>query len=418
MKAKRVVIVGAGIVGLCCARALRRRGCEVTVLEREAAGHAGCSHGNAGMIVPSHFIPLAAPGMVALGLKWMLDPKSPFYIRPRLDASLVSWCWRFMRAANTAQVDRAAPILAALHRLSRGEYERLFAVLGIEDQLVRKGLLMLCRTEHALADEARVAARARTLDIPARVLTPAEAAQIDPGIRMAIAGAVHFPLDCHLDPARLLAALHARLEAEGVRIQHDTPVTGWTQAGGAVQAVRTPRGEIAADEFVLAGGIWSTGLGRDLGLKLPMQAGKGYSVTLPRPRQLPELCSVLVEARVAVTPLGGALRVGGTMELSGLDPTVRAERVAGILEAIPRYFPELAAEDFRGLPVWQGFRPCTPDGLPYLGRCGPYRNLTAATGHAMMGVSLAPITGRLVAEIVAGENPAVDLRLLDPNRYS
>lgn len=157
---------------------------------------------------------------------------------------------------------------------------------------------------------------------------------------------------------------------------------------------------------------------RSLGLKLPMQAGKGYSVTLTRPRQLPRLCSIFTEARVAVTPMGDTLRIGGTMELSGLDESIKRERVAGITESVPRYFPDFNADDFRDLPVWHGLRPCAPDGLPYVGRFARYENLVAATGHAMMGLSLAPITGKLVAEILSGEKPSLSLALLNPDRFS
>jgi D-amino-acid dehydrogenase len=187
--------------------------------------------------------------------------------------------------------------------------------------------------------------------------------------------------------------------------------------GVRVLAAKTDKGEVAADEFIIAGGSWSPGLVQDLGLRLPIQAGKGYSVTLPHPRHKPELCSILVEARVAVTPMGETLRFGGTMEIAGLDETINALRVQGILEAIPRYFPDYGLDDLRDLPVWHGLRPCSPDGLPYIGRFRRWNNLTAATGHAMMGVSLAPITGKVVAEIVSGEPPSLPIDLLSPERF-
>jgi len=235
---------------------------------------------------------------------------------------------------------------------------------------------------------------------------------------MDISGAVHYPLDCHLNPATLMRALRERLAVDGMEFRFGTPVTGWARAGAVLEAAITPTGPVVADEFVLAGGVWSDALARDLGLRLPMQAGKGYSLTLPQPPQLPQLCSILVEARVAVTPIGRALRVGGTLELSGLDPTIRAERVQGIVAAVQRYFPGFSDRDFRDLPAWHGFRPCAPDGLPYLGRCAGFRNLTAATGHAMMGVSLAPVTGRIVAQLLTGEAPRFDLHLLRPDRFA
>jgi D-amino-acid dehydrogenase len=277
---------------------------------------------------------------------------------------------------------------------------------------------MLCREDRTLEHEAAFAARANALGVPAEVLSPAEAAALDPDVRMSIAGAIHFPRDAHLSPDRFVAALTRSLAAAGVTFRWSTEITGWRTEGRRLAAAVTPEGEVAADEFVLSGGAWSPTLVRSLGLHLPMQAGKGYSLTLPEPRQLPRLCSIFTEARVAVTPMGRTLRIGGTMEVVGLDESIQRERVEGIIAAVPRYFPDFRPEDFAGLPVWRGLRPCSPDGLPYLGRFGRYANLTAATGHAMMGLSLAPITGQLVAQLVSGEPPALPLALLHPDRHA
>jgi D-amino-acid dehydrogenase len=176
--------------------------------------------------------------------------------------------------------------------------------------------------------------------------------------------------------------------------------------------------EIEADEFVLAGGSWSPTVAAKLALELPMQAGKGYSLTLPNPRQLPQLCTILTEARVAVTPMGSSLRVGGTMEIAGLNEDINPVRVRGIVKALPKYYPAFRAEDFAGIQPWRGLRPCSPDGLPYVGRTAKFANLTLATGHAMMGLSLAPITGKLVGQILANDKPAMELGLLSPDRFA
>jgi D-amino-acid dehydrogenase len=181
--------------------------------------------------------------------------------------------------------------------------------------------------------------------------------------------------------------------------------------------VKTPRHEIEADEFLLCAGSWSTGLARQLGLRLPMQPGKGYSLTLPHPRQAPRHCAILSEARVAVSPINGTLRFGGTMELAGLNEDINPVRVRGIAEAASRYYPEFTPQDFAGIRPWRGLRPCSPDGLPYIGRPRALSNLVVATGHAMLGVTLGPITGRLCAQIVSGERPGVDLAALSPDRY-
>jgi D-amino-acid dehydrogenase len=415
--AKRVLILGGGVIGLCSAWHAARRGHRVTVVERGGPDHDSCAAGSAGMITPSHFIPLAAPGAVALGLKWMWNPESPFYIQPRLSWDLLDWAWRFWRAANAAQVARAAPLLRDLHLASRAGFEELAALPGNDFGLIKQGLLMLCKTQHALDDEAHTAGRARALGIPAEVLTAKETAALDPHARLDILGAVFFPKDCHLSPARFLTGLKTQLDSLGVEFLWNAEATGFTHHSSRLTSVHTAQGEIPADEFVLAGGAWSPLLARGLGLRLPMQAGKGYSLTLEKPRQLPQLCSILTEARVAVTPMGGALRFGGTMEIAGLNEDINPVRVRGILKAVPRYFPDFTPEDFAGVAPWRGLRPCTPDGLPYLGRTARWPNLIVAAGHAMLGLSLGPVTGRLVGELLSGEKPAFDLRLLDPERH-
>lgn len=414
---REVLIVGAGVIGLSAAWHVARRGHRVTVLERGASEERGCSFGNAGMVVPSHVIPLAAPGMVRLGLRWMWSRESPFYVKPRLSRSLLGWGFRFWRSATAEHVARSAPLLRDLHLAGRAGFEEWAGAWGDDFGLTKNGLLMLCRTEHGLAEEARDAERARGLGLPAEVVSSEQAARIEPGLRLDVAGAVYYPKDCHLDPVRLMAALRREVEAAGVRLEWRTPVVGWRRTGDRVAAVRTPAGERSADEYVLAAGAWSPAVVRDLGLRLPMQAGKGYSVTLPAPRRLPRLCALLSEARVAVTPMGSCLRVGGTMELGGLDQRIDPVRVRGIVKAVARYLPDFSPLDFESHPAWAGLRPCSPDGLPYLGRPARYANLTAATGHAMMGVSLAPVTGRLVAEIVSGDNPSLEIGPLRPDRF-
>jgi len=417
--ARHVLVIGGGVIGLCTALYCARRGWRVTLVERNGAQRDGCSFQNTGMVVPSHFVPLAAPGMVALGLKWMWNPASPFYIRPRASWSLVDWLLKFWRAASADHVRRAAPLLRDLSLASRDCFDEL-ATPENDFGLVKSGLLMLCKTRHALAEETRTADQARALGIPAEVLDAGQTAALDPGVRMDVAGAVYFPKDCHLVPERLMAGLQRRLAQAGAQFVWNTEVTGWRVDGGnRIRALKSGRGlEIEADEFVLCAGSWSPQLARGLGLKLPMQAGKGYSLTLPRPRQSPRICAIFTEARVAVTPMDGALRFGGTMEIAGVNEDIAPARVRSIIDAVPRYYPDLKPADFDGIRPWRGLRPCSPDGLPYLGRSARFPNLVVATGHAMMGLSLGPITGRLAAEILSGEEPGLNLALLSPDRYN
>jgi D-amino-acid dehydrogenase len=414
---KTVLIVGGGVIGLCVAYYARQKGHRIILVERGASDHDSCSLGNAGMIVPSHFTPLAAPGMIAYGLKAMWNPESPFYIRPRLDPGLIDWGVKFVQAATHERVARATPVLRDLNLASRQCYIELAEQWRNDFCLQQKGLLMLCKTEQALHEEAEVAKKANAIGIPADVLTPEETAKLEPNVKMDIAGAVYFSKDCHLSPNRFVAALTKQLQANGVTFHWGTEVTGWRVANGRVQGVVTSKGELQADEYVIAGGAWSPQVARGLGVKLPMQAGKGYSLTLPQARRSPDICAIFVEARVAVTPMAGALRFGGTMEITGLDESINSARVRGIVNAVPRYFPEFSPDDFAGVQPWCGLRPCSPDGLPYVGRFKHYANLNVATGHAMMGLSLGPITGKLMAELLSDEQPSIDIALLNPERF-
>ena len=408
-----VLILGSGVIGLCSALECARRGMRVTLIDRAPADRDGCSFGNAGMVVPSHFIPLAAPGMIALGLKWMWNPASPFYLKPRLSPSLFSWGYHFWRAATAERVSAAAPVLRDLGLLSR----ECFETMDLEFGLVKKGLLLLCKKQETLEEEAHTAEMARSLGIPAEVLDAQATAALDPGVTMDVTGSVYYPGDCHLPPGRFIAAMEAELIRLGATFLWETEIRDFACDSGRLMAVQTSRGEIEADEFVLAGGIWSTALAKALRLRLPMQAGKGYSLTMRDPRQLPELCSICSEARVAVTPMDGRLRFGGTMEITGLDETIVRQRVRGIARAVPQYFPAFAECDFAEIEPWAGLRPLSPDGLPYLGRTARWKNLVVATGHAMMGLSLAPATGKIVADLLEKKEQPIDLRLLDPDRF-
>jgi D-amino-acid dehydrogenase len=415
---KRVLIIGGGVIGMCTAYYCARRGFDVTVVERNAAQRDGCSFGNAGMVVPSHFVPLAAPGMVSLAFKWMWNPASPLYIKPRLSADLFGWGLKFMRAANAEHVRRAAPLLRDLSLASRKCFEEFAALPNTDFGLVKKGLLMLCKTEHGLEEESKMAVQANALGVRAEVMGAKKTAALDPGVRMDIAGSVYFPLDCHLTTRRFMAALEDHLVKLGVQFVWNAEVRHLAALGKRVAALKTDRGEFDFDELVICGGAWSADLARALGLKIPVQAGKGYSLTLPKPRQLPEICSICTEARVAVTPMDGALRVGGTMEIAGLNEDINPIRVRGVVDSFCRYFPEFHPSDFDGIQPWRGLRPCSPDGLPYVGRTRTFENLCVATGHGMMGLSLAPVTGTLVAEILSGDKLPWDISMLSPDRYS
>ena len=418
-RSKSVLICGGGIVGLSCAYYLARDGWAVTVVERSGEGADSCAQGSAGYISPSHVIPLAAPGMVAKGLKWMLSSRSPFYIKPRLDADLLRWGWLFARSCTPEHTARSAPVLRDLCLGGRRLFVELAAATGDAFELKQEGLLNLCQTQEILDHETHgLAALANELGVEARVLDAKQTAVLEPGTRLDIVGSVYFPVDAHLTPRKLMPALTGLLQRMGVAFLWNTTVNGWRTEGGRVAAAQTAAGELTADEFVLAGGSWSAAMTAGLGIRLPLQAGKGYSLTIEQPRFHLTKSMILTERRVAVTPMGDKLRFGGTMEIAGHSDHIRPERVEQIIAGAQAFLPEFTAADFAGIKPWFGYRPVSPDGLPYIGRFGRHPNLTAACGHAMLGVTMAPITGLLVSEILTGREPSVPLSALSPDRFS
>jgi D-amino-acid dehydrogenase len=358
--------------------------------------------------VPSHFVPLAAPGLLWQGIKWMLDPASPFYLSPRPDFGLLAWLGRFASASRASRCRAAMPPLRDLLAESR----RLFDGLAhLDFGLETRGLLMLHRTprgREACHHEAELATR---MGLEARAVSGAELEALEPGGLIKAGEAVFYPDDAHLDPARLCAALAAEFTALGGHIVA-SEADGFNFDGGRATALRTAQGPVEGDVFVLALGTWSSEFAP--ALRLPMQAGKGYSFDLA-PSRMPRLPSILTEARVAVTPLGDQLRLAGTMELAGLDLAIQPRRVAAIHRA-PAGYLNLDLPPLPATP-WAGLRPCSPDGLPYIGAFPHLPNLIAATGHAMLGITLAPITGRLVAEVAAGETPSLPLHPFRPERF-
>ena len=413
-----VIIIGGGAIGVCTAYYLWKSGVNVAVIEKDEIC-SGCSYGNSGLIVPSHIIPLASPGMSIQGLKWMFNPESPFYLKPRFDLDFFSWLWKFHASCTRQHVQSAIPVLHALLQASASLFDDLARAQLFDLGVEKKGLLQLYKTAREFRADLAVAEQARQAGLRVSELNPDQIHALDPGVRTRAVGGIYYHSDAHLEPAQFVRRLSDYLARQGVLFRTKTAVLKLETSGNRLAAVHTSRGTFAGKEFVLAGGAWSTQLLQPLRLKMPLQAGKGYSITLQGAREQPSIPFILHEARVGITPMNGKIRFAGTMELAGLDLTINQRRVRAILKAVPEYFPDwspLAQID--AAEIWGGLRPCTPDGLPYLGRFAQYSNLIAATGHAMLGISLAPITGRLVAELIAGQEPSLSLQALRPERFN
>ncbi len=410
-----VLVVGAGVVGVAAAHFLAARGRAVTVVEAGDVA-SGSSYGNAGLFVPSHSVPLAAPGVVAKGMRWMFDPDSPFYIKFRWDRALLSWLWKFRAACREDRARRAIPLLRDLHRASGGLFDELVRLDGMDCAWARRGLLSVCRTKRALEDGMAEAKLLGEYGLATEVLDAPAARALVPALREGLAGAIRWPEDAHLEPASFVRTLARHAEARGAKILTRTEVIGFDAAGPRIAEVRTTRGLFRPEEVVLAAGSWSPGLARSLGLAVPIQPAKGYSIALSMPSPPPSLPLLLAEAKVGVTPMGKFLRLAGTLEIAGLDFSINERRVEAIRRGAREFLEGL--DSLEELEVWRGLRPCTPDGLPMVGRPRRLENLILATGHAMIGLSLGPITGKLVAEIAARETPSIDLALLSPDRFA
>jgi len=418
MKEKKdVLVIGGGVIGLCCAYFLTQEGHRVRIIDRMPEGDkTGCSFGNAGYVCPSHFVPLAAPGMITKGLKWMLNPESPFYVKPRFNTDLIRWVLNFKRATSLKRMEGAIPILKDLGIHSRELFEQMESSLGFT--LVKKGLIMLCKEQVSLDEEIGLAQRANEFGIGASSLSSQDISSLQNGLSLKAAGGVIYPTDAHLEPGEFMGSLYSDLKAKGVEFHHSAEALDFVKEGSRIKAIKTDGKLLEAEEFVLAAGSWSPLLAKKLGLNLPIQVGKGYSLTVPGMGSMLEVPMILLEGKVAVTPMGDDLRFAGTMEITGYDQRVNPKRISGMLKTIASYLPDLPIDRIKDVAPWSGFRPCSPDGLPYIGRFRDHENLVAATGHAMLGLSLSAVTGKLVSEVISEQMPLVELNSLSPDRYN
>ncbi|MDB5008573.1 MAG: amino acid dehydrogenase [Mucilaginibacter sp.] len=412
----KAIIIGGGVIGLFSAYYLHKSGWEVDVLDRGDLSD-NCSFGNAGMVTPSHFVPLASPGMVEQGIRWMFNSKSPFYVKPSLNKDLLSWGLKFVKSATKKHLERSAGGLRDISLLSRDLYHEFEKDAGFDFGLTDNGILMLFKSPKVEEEELHMVEKATNLGLDAQYLTPDECHKLQPGIELDILGAVHYHCDSHMYPNMLMKGLVKYLEAEGVGIHRNTEVTKIIHDGKNITSVLTEDNEYTADSYLISGGSWSPGIAKLVGLKVPLMPGKGYSFMVHEPVKKMTIPSILCEARVAVTPMNGSIRFGGTMEIGKINKQVNMNRVKGIVESVPKYFPDFKLPVPDQKDIWFGFRPCSPDGLPYIGMSGKYNNLAIATGHAMIGLALGPATGKLIADALNGQQPVMDMNMFSPSRY-
>ncbi|MFT3674966.1 MAG: FAD-dependent oxidoreductase [Chitinophagaceae bacterium] len=412
-----ITIIGGGIIGLCTAYYLRKEGYEVTVVDRHELKD-GCSFGNMGYISPSHFVPLATPGIIRQGLKWMMDSSSPFYIKPRLDMDLIRWGLLFSKSATAANVKTAVPALNGLLQLSRELTVDLERQMPEAFSLHQQGCWMLYKQEKTGHHEKELTEQAAALGLRTRICTAAEVQAMEPEVEVDVLGGVLYEDDCHVQPAQLMQALYKQLLQQGVKFWLNTDVLSVETQQGTITRLITSKGELPCGQLVVANGSWMGLFAKKLGIKLAMQPGKGYSMEFTNLGKNLQRPSILVDDRVATTPVGSWLRIGGTMELSGHSEKVLPRRVEAIARAFARYYPDMNLPAVDPSQAWYGYRPVTPDGLPYIGAHSRYSNLYFAGGHAMLGVSAAAATGLLIAELLGGKKTSQPLTAFSPERFS
>jgi D-amino-acid dehydrogenase len=412
----KAIIIGGGVIGLFSAYYLHKSGWEVDVLEQGDLSD-NCSFGNAGMITPSHFVPLASPGMVEQGIRWMFNSKSPFYVKPSFNKELIGWGLKFMKSATKKHCDRSAGGLRDISLLSKQLYHDFEKDAAYDFGLTDNGILMLFKTQKVKEEELHLVEQAVNMGLDVQYLSPDECRKLQPDIELDILGAVHYRCDSHMYPNRMMRGLVKHLEAAGIRIHRNTEVTNINHADGKVSSISTINGEFSGDAYLISGGSWSPGIAKLAGINVPLMPGKGYSFMVHEPVKPMTIPSILCEARVAITPMNGSIRFGGTMEIGKINKQININRVKGIVEAVPNYLPDFKLPLPEQKDIWFGFRPVSPDGLPYIGMSGKFKNLAIATGHAMIGLALGPATGKLIADTFNGEKPAVDMSLYAPGRF-
>lgn len=413
--AKQVVIIGGGIIGLCSAYFLAKEGHKVIILDKSNMNN-GTSYVNAGYLTPSHIIPLASPGMVSKGIKYMFDSQSPFYMKPRLDSDFVKWAWYFKKSSTKEKVEKAIPLIKEINIISRELFLDIKSSGDLGDfHLEQKGLLMLYQTQAEGNHELKVAEKAKLLGLEVNELDRDGIKKIEPNIAINAIGAVHYKCDGHTTPNEFMKKMMNYLLNKGVCICKNEEVLNIACTKEKINSVQTNLGNYKTDEIVFATGSWTPILAKKLQISLPIQAGKGYKIDVSRPTNI-SMPAILMEAKMAVTPMNGFTRFAGTMEFSGINNKIIKKRVEAIASNASKFYKNLKITNEEKADATYGLRPVTPDGLPYIGKSSKFKNLVIATGHAMMGWSLGPVTGKLVSQLISNTKTELDIAMLSPER--
>ncbi|GAA4962854.1 NAD(P)/FAD-dependent oxidoreductase [Algibacter aquimarinus] len=411
---KNVIIIGGGIIGLCSAYYLQKEGHQVTIIDKSNLD-SGASYVNAGYLSPSHIIPLSAPGVMKKGLKWMFDKSSPLYIKPRLDLDFLKWTLAFNKSCNPRHVNKAIPVIKDISLLSQDLYDDIKRDESFSFHYEKKGLLMLCQTDKMLEEEIKTANLAKQQGLDAEAISFEALKKLEPNTDLNVKGATFYKCDSHTTPHEFMAEIKAYLKDKGAVFYTNEKVEDIEIKGKKITSIKTNKNVLKADEVVLSAGSWSPIITKKLGIKLLIQAGKGYRINTKNNTGI-TIPAILTEAKVAVTPMNGFTRFAGTMEIAGINHNINKVRVEAIANAVKRYYPEINLTQEEKNDAACGLRPVSPDGLPYIGKSLKCKNLTIAAGHAMMGWTMGTGTGKLVSEIISEKKTSLGLSSFHPDR--
>jgi D-amino-acid dehydrogenase len=400
-----VVILGGGVIGLASAYYLLKAGRSVRVLERDTIG-AATSFGNCGTLTPSHIPPLAAPGMISKAMKWMLTPDAPFYVKPTLDPQLISWLLKFAARCNASDWRQAALNKMQILHTSRRLIEELVTQDGFQCDFAASGLINVYATQKGFDAAARDAEAVKEFGLKTRILSSHALLDEEPALKPGLAGGIEYTGDGHLRPDRYCSEFARRVRELGGEIVEGAEVTALKNANSARPVVQTSEAEYSADYVVMALGPWSPLFAKSIGIRLPIQPGKGYSITYSRPQIAPKKPVVLKERSVCVTTWESGFRLGSTMEFSGYDSSLNRRRLDALERGAAEYLIEPVGKQKQS--EWYGWRPMTYDDMPIIDTPSGFDRVMIASGHGMLGVSMSAATGHLVADLIAGREPIID----------
>lgn len=411
---KHTVIIGGGIIGGFAAWYLAQTGRQVTLIEQAQFGKAA-SHGNCGYVSPSHVIPLARPGQLTKAIKGMLSRQTALRIEPTKLFSLAPWLLKFALRCNSKNMMEAGQACHPLLQSSATLYREVFEQQNMQVEWKTDGLLFVFRDQHEFDDYTAVDAWLKQhFDMAAEPLAGKALTELEPALKPGLAGAWLYRCDAHLRPSKLMSEVRRIITGQGVKVLENTAMKGFASTGDRATAVMTNGETISADEFVVATGAWTPLLNEAVGIKLPIQPGKGYSITMARPKICPKYPMILEECHVAITPFDTGYRVGSTMEFTGYDSTLNRHRLNYLRSGAAQYLHEPTAEPVEE--EWCGWRPMTADGIPFIDRSPRFNNVWIAAGHSMLGISMGTGTGKLIAEMVSGQKPHLDVTPYRVNR--